>query len=81
MVWRFVAISGMVVTLGVFVALMALVWRPKAILNFPLSLGVIMIGLLIPYVFVWNWGYAPRFSIHLLPLALLALMFLLNNLI
>ena len=75
----FPSISGIVVTLGVFMALLALVWRPKALLNFPLSLGVIFIGLLAPYAFLGVGVYHPRFSIHILPLAILSWAFLLNN--
>ena len=72
----FPSISGILVSLGVLVALFALVWRPKALANFPLSLGVIFVGLLSPYIFLWTGGYAPRFSIHILPLAILSLTFL-----
>jgi hypothetical protein len=72
----FPSISGIIISLGVFVALFALVWRPKALANFPLSLGVIFVGLLSPYIFLWTGGYAPRFSIHILPLAILSLTFL-----
>ncbi|MBC8285308.1 MAG: hypothetical protein H8E32_15950 [Nitrospinae bacterium] len=72
----FPSISGIIVSLGVFMALFALVWRPKALANFPLSLGVIFAGLLSPYFFLWTGGYAPRFSIHILPLSLVSLAFL-----
>jgi hypothetical protein len=76
----FPSISGIVATLGVFMALLALVWRPKLLSNFPLSLGVIFIGLLAPYAFLWTGSYEPRFSIHILPLAVLSWAFLLSNL-
>lgn len=75
----FPSIAGFVVTIGVFAALLALVWRPKVLLNFPLSLGVIIACLLVPYLFAMSGGYPPRFSIHLLPLALLSFMILINN--
>jgi hypothetical protein len=75
----FPSISGIVVTLGVFMALLALVWRPKTLSNFPLSLGIIFIGLLAPYAFLGTGVYQPRFSIHILPLAILSWAFLLNN--
>jgi len=75
----FPSISGILVSLGVFLALLALIWRPKPLENFPRSLGVIFIGLLFPYIFLWTGGYAPRFSIHILPLAVLSLAFLVNN--
>ena len=73
-------IAGFIVTIGTFIGLLAIVWRQKALVNFPLSIGVILFGLLLPYVFIWNWVYEPRFSIHLLPLALLSWAILLNNL-
>ena len=75
----FPSISGIAVTLGVFVALLALFWRPKPLFNFPLSFGVIFIGLLSPYMFLWVGAYPPRFSIHILPLALLSLVFVSYN--
>ena len=75
----FPSISGVLVSLGVFLALLALVWRPKPLADFPRSLGVIFIGLLFPYIFLWTGGYHPRFSIHILPLAILSWAFLLNN--
>jgi hypothetical protein len=75
------SISGLVTAFGTCIALVALVWRPKALLNFPLSIGIIIIGLLVPYLFVWNWAYLPRFSIHLLPLAVLSVIFLSNHLL
>lgn len=75
------SISGLVTTFGTCIALVALVWHPKALINFPLSIGIIIIGLLVPYLFVWNWAYLPRFSIHLLPLAVLSVIFLLNHLL
>lgn len=75
----FPSITGILVSLGVFVALVALVWRPKPLADFPRSLGVVFIGLLSPYIFLWTGGYQPRFSIHILPLAILSWAFLLNN--
>jgi hypothetical protein len=75
------SIYGFVMVFGTCIALAALVWRPKALVNFPLSIGIIIIGLLVPYLFVWNWGYLPRFSIHLLPLAVLSVILFLNHLL
>lgn len=71
-------IAGFVMTIGTLIGLLALVWRPNALQHYPRSLGMIFIGLLLPYVFIWNWVYEPRFSIHLLPLALLSWAILLN---
>lgn len=75
----FPSLSGFIVSAGTLLALLALVWRPKPLLNFPLGLGVTILGLLAPYVFLWTGGYQPRFSIHLLPLALLSLAIFLDN--
>jgi hypothetical protein len=69
------------VTFGVIVALLALFWRPNVLKNFPLSLPIIFVGLVLPYAFLMNWGYAPRYSIHLIPFALLSLTFFLSNLL
>lgn len=60
--------------------LLAMIWRPRIFENFPLSIGIILFGLLLPYVFIWNWVYEPRYSIHLLPIALLVWAVLLNYL-
>ena len=77
----FPSISGIVVTIGTFIALLALIWRPKVLQCFPLSLGVTVIGLLVPFLFLTVTGYPPRFSIHLLPLAILSLTIFLNHLL
>jgi hypothetical protein len=80
-VWpNFPSLSGSVVTLGVLIALLALFCRLKVLKDFPLSLSIIIVGLLLPYTFVHIWGYAPRYSIHLIPLALLSLAFFVSNL-
>lgn len=72
-------IAGFIVAAGVFMAILAMFWRPKTFRNFPLSIGIIFMGLLLPYAFIWSWGYPPRFSIHLLPLAILSLAFFSNS--
>jgi hypothetical protein len=77
---QFPSFSSIVLVGGTFTALIALIWRPKPLVNFPLSIGIILIGLFGPYIWVWNGGYPPRFSIYLLPLATLSLFFLINNL-
>ena len=43
--------STIFVIFGVVVALLALVWRPNALKNFPQSLSIIIVGLLIQYEF------------------------------
>jgi hypothetical protein len=74
----FPGMLGIIVTIGVIVALLALVWRLNVLKNFPLGLSIIIVGLLFPYAFLMTWGYAPRYSIHLLPLALLSVGYFLN---
>ena len=74
----FPGMLGIIMTIGVMVALLALVWRRKGLKNFPLSLSIIFVGLLLPYAFLMTWGYAPRYSIHILPLALLSTGYFLN---
>lgn len=78
---NFPNMSGAVGIFGVLVALLALFWRPKVLKDFPLSISIIIVGLLLPYWFVHNWGYPPRYSIHLMPLALLSLVYFLNSLL
>ena len=80
-VWpTFPNLAGFVVTIGTAMGLLAMIWRPRIFENFPLSIGIILFGLLLPYVFIWNWVYEPRYSIHLLPIALLVWAVLLNYL-
>ena len=59
---------------GTLLGLLALVWRPKFLQNSPIAIGLALFGLFLPYWFVANWGYAPRYSIHLLPLTIISLM-------
>jgi hypothetical protein len=73
------SITGLIMAAGAFIGILAMIWRPKLFTNFPLSIGIIFMGLLLPYAFIWSWGYPPRFSIHLLPLAILSLAFFLNS--
>ena len=69
---------GIIVTIGVIMALLPLAQRQNALKNFPLGLSIIILGLLFPYAFLMTWGYAPRYCIHLLPLALLSIGYFLN---
>ncbi|MDA8560425.1 hypothetical protein N9L33_01330 [Nitrospinae bacterium] len=66
--------STIILLTGTLVGLIALIWRPKPLQNYPLAIGIALIGLFLPYWFVANWAYAPRYSIHLLPLAIVSLM-------
>lgn len=73
------AITSFVLTSGAVVGLIALVRQRKLFFNFPLSLSVALLGLLVVYIFISPTAYPPRHSIHLLPLAVLSLMVLFNN--
>jgi hypothetical protein len=64
---------------GTLIGLIALVWRPKLLAGFPLSVSIALLGLLSPYLFLHIWGYPPRYSTQLLPLAALALAFFFDN--
>ena len=63
---------------GVFLGLLALIWRPQFLKAYPLALGWAFIGIFLPYIFFGNPGYPPRKSIHLLPVALLSIMIIFN---
>lgn len=58
---------------GTLLGITALVWRPAPLAGLPLSLGIIMLGLFSPYLFLHIWGYPPRYSTQLLPWAILSL--------
>ena len=68
------SITTFILLPGTLLGLLALIWRPKFLQNYPMAIGLALIGLFLPYWFVANWGYAPRYSIHLLPLAIISLM-------
>ena len=60
---------SVVMMLGTAFGLSALLWRPNLFQRLPISLGLMLIGAFVPYYFVNNFGYAPRYSIHVLPIA------------
>ena len=68
------SLATLILLPGTLLGLLALVWRPKFLQNYPIAIGLALIGLFLPYWFVANWGYAPRYSIHLLPLTIISLM-------
>jgi len=68
------SLSTFILLTGTLLGLIALVWRPKFLQNYPMAIGLALIGLFLPYWFVANWAYAPRFSIHLLPLTIISVM-------
>jgi hypothetical protein len=63
----------LVILPGAMLGLIALVWRPKLLEKFPLPLSITILGFLSPYLFLHIWGYAPRYSTQLLPLAALSM--------
>lgn len=58
---------------GVAIAVVALFFRKGPLVFYPLGLSLILLGLVVPYIWVKVVAYPPRFSIHLLPLAVLSL--------
>ena len=66
--------ATMVLLPGTFIGFVALIWRPNCLRSFPMAIGCALIGVFLPYVFFGNPGYSGRYSIHLLPLALLSIM-------
>ena len=67
------------ILMGSFFGLLSLVWRPKFLHGYPLVLGFLFVGIFVPYYFVNNWGYPPRFSIHLLPIAVMSSILVIRN--
>jgi len=70
---------ALVLLLGTLSGLIALIWRPRFLSGYPLGLSLTLLGFLSPYLFLHIWGYPPRYSTQLLPLAALSLGILLNN--
>jgi len=60
------------IVIGSCVGLLSLIWRPQTCRKYPMSLGLLLLGVFFPYYFVSNWGYPPRFSIHLLPISVVS---------
>ncbi len=73
--------STFILLSGTLLGLLALIWRPKFLQNYPMAIGLALIGLFLPYWFVANWGYAPRYSIHLLPMAIISIMIVVDYVI
>ena len=60
---------------GALFAFLALFWRPVVFQTVPVSLGLMLGAALIPYYFVNIFQYAPRYSIHVFPVATLSFIF------
>jgi len=76
---HFPSISAFIMTSGTLAAFVALC-RPKVLQNAPLGLALAIAFLFLPYFYAGIPYYPPRFSIHLLPLALLFFMIFINHL-
>lgn len=64
--------TALVLFFGTFFGIVALIYRRGPLSFFPLGLGILLLGLIVPYFWVRVVAYPPRFSIHLLPLAVLS---------
>ena len=73
-------VSTSILLTGFVLGVLALVWRPGFLRTYPASLGLVFIGYLLPYFFLNIWSYPPRYSIHLLPIATLSVMIVLESL-
>lgn len=75
------SIATIILLPGTLFGFLSFFFRPKFLREYPMAFGWALFGVFLPYVFFGNPGYAPRYSIHLLPLALLSVMIVFNNLI
>ncbi|NPV86178.1 MAG: hypothetical protein HPY45_09240 [Anaerolineae bacterium] len=64
---------ALVLWAGTLAGVIALVWRRGALARYNLSLAIMLVALLLPYLFFKPTATPPRWSIHLLPLAVLSL--------
>lgn len=66
-------LSGFILWAGVLLGLICLVVRFGPLKRYPLELGLILLCIIAPYFFLKVNAYTPRFSVHLLPFAVLSL--------
>ncbi len=71
--------AAVILSGGTLVSLIALGWRGGLFRNFNLSLGLICLSGIVPYYFFMPRGYYPRWSIHLLPFATLAVIIFIDR--
>lgn len=64
---------------GTILAVVALVWRHGPMAYYPMGLAWTVVGLVVPYFFLFTDNAAPRFSIHLIPIATLSLVVVMNH--
>ncbi|MCB2191639.1 MAG: hypothetical protein KQI62_08740 [Deltaproteobacteria bacterium] len=67
-------ISGFMLWAGVLIGLICLVIRMGLLKRYPLELGLILLCIIAPYFLLKVNAYTPRFSVHLLPFAVLSLL-------
>ena len=66
---------------GVLMGLIACVYRPANLTSYPLAVGLVFVGILIPYYFFDITGYHPRFSTHVLPFGTLSFFLVFDKLL
>ena len=72
---------AIVMLLGTLFGLVALFWRPTLLQTIPISVGLLLSASLIPYYFFDFYAYGARFSIHVLPIATISMIFVLDRLL
>ena len=70
---------SILLVLGVFSSLIALLWRPYVFRKISGPFGVVIASYCFTYLLVDCWGYPPRFSIHILPLATISCFMVVNH--
>jgi len=65
--------AGVVMIAGVVGAIAAMVIRPSWLRGVPVSMGLLILGLLAPYWVGGPTNFEPKFSMHLLPIAAICL--------
>ncbi len=73
---RLTGLAGRLIWAGVIAGMLGLVLRVGILRRYPLELGLILLALVLPYLVVQVNAYTPRFSIHLLPFAVLSVVVL-----
>jgi hypothetical protein len=65
--------AGWFLWTGTIIGILALFLRPGPLRSYPLGLGLTLADTVVPYFYVRINAYTPRFSVHLLPLAIISL--------
>ena len=64
---------------GLLISVLCLFNKNIQYLNYQIFLPIIVIAILFPYLFVTNWAYPPRFTIHYLPFCIIILYSVIQN--